>query len=63
MAEGITYLGDNKVTATAQLGGSISAVLVEPRWDDANLPNDRAGDRFYVAGATRSASTTWRPAT
>jgi predicted membrane-bound dolichyl-phosphate-mannose-protein mannosyltransferase len=50
MAEGITYLGDNKVTATAQLGGSISAVLVEPRWDDANLPNDRAGDRFYVAG-------------
>ncbi|HZL32705.1 MAG TPA: phospholipid carrier-dependent glycosyltransferase, partial [Verrucomicrobiae bacterium] len=50
MAEGITYLGDNQVTATAQLGGSISAVLVEPRWDDANLPNDRAGDRFYVAG-------------
>ena len=51
MAEGITYLGDNKVTATAQLGGSISAVLVEPRWDDPNLPDDRAGDRFYVAGA------------
>jgi predicted membrane-bound dolichyl-phosphate-mannose-protein mannosyltransferase len=50
MAEGITYLGDNKVTATAQLGGSISAILVEPRWDDANLPNARAGDRFYVAG-------------
>ena len=50
MAEGITYLGDNKVTATAQLGGSVSDVLVEPRWDDPGLPNDRAGDRFYVAG-------------
>ena len=50
MAEGIAYLGDNKVTATAQLGGSISAVLVEPRWDDPGLPGDRAGDRFYVAG-------------
>jgi hypothetical protein len=50
IAEGIAYLGDNKVTATAQLGGSISAVLVEPRWDDANLPNGRAGDRFFVAG-------------
>ena len=50
MAEGITYLGDNKVTSTVQLGGSISAVLIEPRWDDANLANARAGDRFYVAG-------------
>jgi hypothetical protein len=50
MAEGIAYLGDNKVTATADLGGSIKAVLVEPRWDDPSLPNDRAGDRFYVAG-------------
>ena len=50
MAEGIAYLGDNKVTATAQLGGSVSAVLVEPRWDDPGLPSDRAGDRFYVAG-------------
>ena len=50
MAEGITYFGDNKVTSTADLGGSISAVLVEPRWDDPSLPNDRAGDRFYVAG-------------
>jgi hypothetical protein len=50
MAEGITYLGDNKVTATADLGGSVAAVLVEPRWDDPSLPNDRAGDRFYVAG-------------
>ncbi|MGH2513666.1 MAG: phospholipid carrier-dependent glycosyltransferase, partial [Candidatus Limnocylindrales bacterium] len=50
IAEGITYFGDNRVTATADLGGSISAVLVEPRWDDPSLPNDRAGDRFYVAG-------------
>ena len=50
MAEGITYLGDNKVTSTTQLGGSISDVLVEPRWDDPGLPSDRAGDRFYVAG-------------
>ncbi|MFI5198764.1 MAG: phospholipid carrier-dependent glycosyltransferase, partial [Candidatus Limnocylindrales bacterium] len=50
IAEGIDYFGNNKVTATSQLGGSISAVLVEPRWDDATLPNHRAGDRFYVAG-------------
>ena len=50
MAEGITYLGDNKVTSTAELGGSITDVLVEPRWDDPGLPSDRAGDRFYVAG-------------
>ncbi len=50
MAEGITYFGDNKVTATAQLGGAVSDVLVEPRWDDDSLPNGRAGDRFYVAG-------------
>ncbi len=53
MAEGITYLGDNKVTATATLGGAIKAVLVEPRWDDPGLPNDRAGDRFYVAGGDK----------
>ncbi|MGH2465204.1 MAG: phospholipid carrier-dependent glycosyltransferase, partial [Candidatus Limnocylindrales bacterium] len=53
MAEGITYFGDNKVTATTDLGGSIKAVLVEPRWDDPSLPGDRAGDRFYVAGGDK----------
>ena len=51
MAEGIEFLGDNQVTATTQLGVSVKDVLVEPRWEDPNLPNSRAGDRFYVAGS------------
>ncbi len=51
MAEGIELLGDNKVTATTQLGVSVKDVLVEPRWEDPNLPSSRAGDRFYVAGS------------
>jgi Gpi18-like mannosyltransferase len=50
IAEGIQYLGDNEVTATAELGGQAKAILVEPRWEDDTLPQSRAGDRFYVAG-------------
>ena len=50
MAEGINFLGGNEVTATTELGGPVKDVLVEPRWDDATLPQSRAGDRFYAAG-------------
>ena len=47
MAEGITYLGDNKVTSTVQLGARRKPSCIEP--GDDNLP-DRAGpgDRFHV---------------
>jgi 4-amino-4-deoxy-L-arabinose transferase-like glycosyltransferase len=50
MAVGLIVAGDDRVTAQRSLGTAVRDVVVEPRWDDPNLPGGRAGDRFYVAG-------------
>ena len=50
MALGLVAFGDDRVTASADLGTPVADVLVEPRWEDETMPGGRAGDRFYVAG-------------
>jgi predicted membrane-bound dolichyl-phosphate-mannose-protein mannosyltransferase len=50
MAVGLIVAGDDRVTAQREIGGAVRDVLVEPQWEDATLPDARAGDRFYVAG-------------
>jgi Gpi18-like mannosyltransferase len=49
MALGIDWLGNNRVVATSEIGASVKAAVVEPRWDE-GAP--RAGDRLYVASAS-----------
>lgn len=49
MAGGLVAFGDDKVTATSDLGVPAKAALVEPRWDDPSRPDSRLGDRLYVA--------------
>jgi predicted membrane-bound dolichyl-phosphate-mannose-protein mannosyltransferase len=68
MAVGLIALGDDKVTATADLAlPGLSGAEVEPRWDDGGL-NARSGDRLWVVGtdtvraydlATRELVATW----
>jgi 4-amino-4-deoxy-L-arabinose transferase-like glycosyltransferase len=50
MAAGLVVAGDDRVTAQRSLGTAVRDVAVEPRWDNATLPDGRAGDRFYVVG-------------
>ena len=50
MAVGLVAAGDDRVTAQRSLGTTVRDVLVEPRWDDVQLPEGRAGDRFFVVG-------------
>ena len=50
MALGLVAFGDDRVTASADLGTPVADVVVEPRWEDETMPGGRAGDRFYVAG-------------
>lgn len=50
MALGIVALGDDKTTATADLGlASVQGAALEPRWYD--LLHERSGDRLWVVGA------------
>jgi hypothetical protein len=49
MAAGIVLFGDDQVTATSSLGVPVRDAIAEPRWDDPQMPDDRAGDRLYVA--------------
>jgi 4-amino-4-deoxy-L-arabinose transferase-like glycosyltransferase len=49
MAAGIVAFGDNQVTSQGNLGVPVRAAAIEGRWDDPSLPNDRAGDRVYIA--------------
>ncbi len=53
IAGGLVAVGNDRVTAQRDLGTEVRDVLVEPRWEDAALPDGRAGDRFYVAGGDR----------
>ncbi len=49
MAGGIVAWGNDRVTATSDLGVPIRAAVVEPRWEDASSPTRVAGDRLWVA--------------
>ncbi|HEU4920284.1 MAG TPA: phospholipid carrier-dependent glycosyltransferase [Candidatus Limnocylindrales bacterium] len=49
MAGGIVAWGDNRVSATSELGVPVVDAVVEPRRDDPSLPGSRAGDRLHVA--------------
>jgi predicted membrane-bound dolichyl-phosphate-mannose-protein mannosyltransferase len=49
MAVGITWLGNNQVTSTTDLGTPVTDAVTETRWNPDELPNAREGDRLYVA--------------
>ena len=51
MAAGIVVFGDDRVSATSQLGFAPRDAAVEPRWDGVGTRSGRAGDRIYVSGA------------
>ncbi len=48
MAGGLVAWGDDRVTATSDLGVPVVDAAIEPRSDDPSLPNGRAGDRVDV---------------
>ncbi|MBA2719102.1 MAG: phospholipid carrier-dependent glycosyltransferase [Chloroflexi bacterium] len=49
MAGGLVAWGEDRVTATADLGVPILDAAIEPRHDDPTLPHGRAGDRVDIA--------------
>ena len=48
MAGGLVAWGDDRVTATSDLGVPVVDALIEPRTDDPSLAGDRGGDRVDV---------------
>ncbi|MDQ3492109.1 MAG: phospholipid carrier-dependent glycosyltransferase [Chloroflexota bacterium] len=52
IALGLLAFGNDRVTATAELGAATSDALVEPRWSPSGLPAERNGDRLFVATDT-----------
>ena len=48
MAGGIVAWGDDRVSATSELGVPVRDALVEPRREDLDDPSLRAGDRLHV---------------
>jgi hypothetical protein len=49
MAGGIVAWGDDRTTATSDLGVPVRSAVVEPRWDDASSTSRIEGDRLWVA--------------
>jgi Gpi18-like mannosyltransferase len=49
IALGLMAFGNDRVTATAELGAATLDAAVEPRWSPSGLPAERNGDRLYVA--------------
>ncbi len=52
MAGGIVAWGDDRTTATSDLGIPVAAAIIEPRWDDAATTSRISGDRLWVATGT-----------
>jgi hypothetical protein len=48
MAAGLVVLGDDRVSATSELGVPVLDAVIEPRHDDPTMPNGRAGDRVDI---------------
>ncbi|HUG48206.1 MAG TPA: phospholipid carrier-dependent glycosyltransferase [Candidatus Limnocylindria bacterium] len=53
MAGGIVLLGNNRVTAQADLGVAARSAALERRWSPAEAPDERDGDRLYLATGTQ----------
>lgn len=49
IAAGIVAWGDDRVTASSELGVPVTAAVIEPRWDASSTSANRTGDRLYVA--------------
>ena len=56
MAGGIVAWGNDRTTATSELGVSVTTAVVEPRWDERTTATQRAGDRLWLVtgGAVRA---------
>ena len=52
MAAGLVAFGNDKVTATSDLGVPVVAAVVEPRRLDELAPGGRAGERLHIATGT-----------
>jgi uncharacterized protein (DUF486 family) len=52
MAEGIVAWGNDRTTATSDLGVPVKAAAIEPRWDEGTTASKVAGDRLWVATGT-----------
>ncbi len=50
MAVGIVAFGDDRVSATSELGFAPRDATIEGRWDGIGTRSGRAGDRLYVSG-------------
>ncbi len=50
MAAGIVVFGDDRVSATSELGFAPRDATIEGRWDGVGTREGRAGDRLYVSG-------------
>ena len=50
MAAGIVVFGDDRVSATSELGFAPRDATIESRWDGVGTREGRAGDRLYVSG-------------
>ncbi|HVQ23304.1 MAG TPA: hypothetical protein VMT36_08510, partial [Candidatus Saccharimonadia bacterium] len=50
MALGIVAFGDDRVSATSELGFAPRDATIEGRWDGVGTRSGRAGDRLYVSG-------------
>ncbi len=57
MALGIQIWGDDRVNGQSDLGSPVLDAAIEPRWAGDGLPDDRAGDRLYVATGAAVAET------
>ncbi|MDQ3448069.1 MAG: hypothetical protein M3432_02675, partial [Chloroflexota bacterium] len=49
MALGLMAFGNDRVTATAELGLAVNDAAIERRWSPSGLGGERNGDRIYVA--------------
>ncbi len=52
MAVGIAGLGNNRVTAEADLGVPVASAVLEERWSPSDALGVRNGDRLYIATGT-----------
>ena len=52
MAGGLVAWGDDRTTATSDLGVPVKAAVIEPRWDESATSSRVAGDRLWVATGT-----------
>jgi 4-amino-4-deoxy-L-arabinose transferase-like glycosyltransferase len=48
MAAGLVAWGDDRVSATSDLGVPVRGTVIEPRRDEPRAPGDRGGDRIHV---------------